>query len=148
MTAIAAVFLGNMKTIRIVFVAFAVVVVIWKSLADAQKNAAYWDSRRELDRAIERQQQRIDMIRSFPPMELTPDELGGIPRAEELPEGWLATCGIGSMFVCRKSELAPDMTVVGEVVKGDDLLCGQWGASLCVPERGINRFRVEIFEPV
>ena len=51
MTAIAAVFLGNMKAIRIVFVAFAVVVVIWKSLADAQKNAAYWDSRRELDRA-------------------------------------------------------------------------------------------------
>ena len=56
----------------------------------------------------------------------------------------LNTCPLGTTFVCKPFELLPGIVVVGQVVRGVDMFADQWGAGLSVPERGINRFRVEI----
>jgi hypothetical protein len=50
------------------------------------------------------------------------------------------------MFVCDNSDTL-DLHVVGQVVKGDDLFCDQWGAGLVVPDRGVNRYLVTRYNP-
>jgi hypothetical protein len=56
----------------------------------------------------------------------------------------LNTCPMGTLFVCKPFELLPNIIIVGQIVRGLDMFADQWGAGLSVPERGINRFRVEI----
>lgn len=71
------------------------------------------------------------------------------PDFDQLPKNvgteFLKTCPLGTWFLCKPVE-GVEIIVVGQVVKGDDLLCDQWGAGLSVPERGINRYQVKILE--
>ena len=96
--------------------------------------------------AEEKRRQKAAGIRAFPVRSLTREEFAKIITADQLPEGYLKTCPIGTWFVCRPNNDVSEVTVVGQVVEGNDLICDQWGSGLGVPARGINRYRVEIVE--
>jgi hypothetical protein len=59
----------------------------------------------------------------------------------------LNTCRLETWFACKPDELAPDLIVVGQVVRGDELIASQLGAPMSVPKRGINRYRVQFTDP-
>jgi len=99
-------------------------------------------------RAAKQRQERpriLARIENFPIWETTQKEFDKIPYAKDLEEDFLKTCSIGSLFR-SDNEIGSRYVVIGQIVKGDDMFCSQWGAGLCVPERGINRFRVKIGE--
>jgi len=76
---------------------------------------------------------------TYPIIQLTQSEYAQIPRAEDLPRGFLNTCPIGTLFRCRGSN-----KIIGQLVKGDDALGEQYGAGLSVPERFVNRYRIQV----
>lgn len=85
--------------------------------------------------------QALARIMLLPVKRMTQIEVETLPGANEpLPDGFLETCPIGTWFMCRQQHELP--LVVGQIVIGDDLLCDQWGAGLCLPERGVNRYRL------
>lgn len=96
-----------------------------------------------LRRAKEKKfQNHGDHKETYPIKEMTYEEFNQLPR--DVGTEFLQTCPIGTWFVCR-----PEVNmVVGQIVKGDDLFCSQWGAGLSVPERGINRYSVTIVEKI
>ncbi|MBI1833618.1 MAG: hypothetical protein HYR90_02215 [Candidatus Andersenbacteria bacterium] len=102
--------------------------------------------RAESHRAREKQrkeEKRLEIIKRYPLTLVTSAEFSAFPRREDLPEDFLQESFVGTQFVFA-SEQPKDPVVIGQVVKGDDLLCSQWGAGLCVPTFGINRYRVRI----
>lgn len=103
---------------------------------------------------LERQRQELEQARllpelrekymQYPVMKLSKEEFSNIPRAEQLPDGFLETCPIGTFFVCREKCPALEIIVIGQIVKEDDLICEQYGAGMSVPARGANRYRLEL----
>ncbi len=91
-----------------------------------------------------REEKEARMIFKFPVIGMTNEELAKIPNSDTISNHFLQTCPFGTKFICRKNRFHPDAIVIGKVVKGEDLFCAQWGAGLSVPDRGINRYRVEI----
>jgi len=86
-----------------------------------------------------------ERIKNYPLKTLSQKEFEKIPAAEDLEEGFLETCPIGTWFRCKRSELCPEIIVIGQVVKGMDAFCDQVGASLLsLRYREINHYRVEI----
>ena len=87
-------------------------------------------------------------IEKYPIIEFTQDEFNKIPKSDSFTIEWLRKESfIGFRFICKPSEaslLKPEIIAMGEVVKGDDLVCEQWGAGLSVPAKGINRYQVRI----
>jgi len=138
-----------MSTVGFLVVVLAVIATLigifflWAHI-DTKRESGVWEAKREREKAEKRRRQ-INMIRNYPVMKFTLEEFNDLPR--DVPRSFLKTCEIGTLFVCSKSDLVPDVTVVGQVVKGSDLFCDQWGAGLSVPERGINRYQVKIVEP-
>jgi hypothetical protein len=84
-------------------------------------------------------------IAKFPPIEMTKEEHAKL-KASSIGIN-LNTCQLGTWFACKPDELAPDLIVVGEVVARKDLFTAQLGAASAVPERGINRYRVQFTDP-
>jgi len=80
-------------------------------------------------------------------MSLTFEEFSSIPRAEDLPAGFLKACRFGFRFKCAGSKDATN-TVIGVVVRGLDALVDQWGAGLSIPERFVNRYRAQVTTPL
>lgn len=107
-----------------------------------RKEEEEWQQKAALDfeaaRALARQKQSI--LR-FSEKEMTKEYLAALPKGETLD---LYTCPIGTWFVCKPFPLLPDVIVVGQVVKGGDALCSQYGAGLSVPDRFVNRYRAKI----
>jgi hypothetical protein len=86
---------------------------------------------------------RRKRILSYPIKRMTQEEVDRLPRDVEVD--FFRTCPIGSLFLCSsKTPELEDLVVVGQVVKGDDMFADQWGGGLCVPDRGVNRYRLEI----
>lgn len=83
-------------------------------------------------------------IAHYPRKIMTFEEFENLPR--NVSSEFLRTCPLGTMFVCDNSDTL-DLHVVGQVVKGDDLFCDQWGAGLVVPDRGVNRYLVTRYNP-
>ena len=82
-----------------------------------------------------------------PELRLSFNEYYDIPRAEDMPEGFLKTCPIGTRFKCKGSKTIEN-TVIGIVVKGEDALAHQYGAGLLsVPERFVNRYKPVVDDP-
>ena len=52
-------------------------------------------------------------------------------------------CGFGTFFRCKGSSTI-EKAVIGQLVRGEDALCSQYGAGLSVPERFVNRYRIRI----
>jgi len=100
------------------------------------------EKRRE---AAQQERQAVLKIMGYPIKKFTQEEFSGLPGGEKnrLPPDFLKICPIGTWFVCRQNNFT-DIVVVGQVVKGNDLFCDQWGAGLSVPERGINRYRLQL----
>ena len=92
---------------------------------------------REIAEAIRR-------IRKYPTKKLTQKEFDELPKNVSCE--FLKTCPISTWFFCKPMLEAPDLHVVGQVVKGDDVLTKQFGAGLLsgTGEREINRYLVEI----
>lgn len=103
--------------------------------------------REERRKAEEAKQERqvAKSIMSYPIKKMTKEELDKLPYGTEMPVDFLKTCPLGTWFVCKKSRFLMDVTVIGQVVAGKDLLADQW-AGLSIPERGINRYRVVIVQ--
>ncbi len=97
---------------------------------------------------FERRQQiqaKREKLLSYPAWRMTQAEFDKIPHAEDLPDGFLTSYQFGFQFVCRRQDDDPDdIIVVGEIVRGEEGI--QWGAGLAVPERLINRYRVQLVE--
>lgn len=51
------------------------------------------------------------------------------------PDIDLRTVEMGYTFRCKPTTTTNEI-VVGQIVKGDDLFCDQWGSGLAVPARG------------
>ncbi len=79
-------------------------------------------------------------IDRFPLRTLTREEFGTLPKGSELD---LKTCPLGTWFVCAPFPPALEVIVLGHVVSPGDMICEQWGAGLSLPERGINRYRLQ-----
>jgi len=83
-------------------------------------------------------------ISRYPIKEMTEQEFANFPRGDSVTREFLEKCPLNTWFICRKNEFVPDVVILGQVVKGDDLFCDQWGAGLAVPERGINRYVLKL----
>lgn len=83
-------------------------------------------------------------INRYPIKKMTRDEFGKIVR--DCDTQFLTTCRIGTWLLCTPSVVAPETVVVGQIVKGEDMIADQWGAGLSLPDRGINRYRLIIAE--
>jgi hypothetical protein len=81
-------------------------------------------------------------ILRYPEKTLTQSEFDKLPR--NVDREFLNFSPIGSWFVYKPIPEIPDIQIVGQIVKGDDLFAEQWGAGLSVPKRGINRYRIII----
>ena len=77
-------------------------------------------------------------IATYPVKQMTQSEFDSLPQAVDLD--FRKACPIGTWFPCRSRT---KLRVVGQIVLGDDLCADQWGG-LTVPERGVNRYRLEI----
>lgn len=75
---------------------------------------------------------------------MSKEDFETLPKAEAATRDFLAACPLDTWFISSQSELVPGIIVVGQVVKGDDLIGSQYGAGLCVPERGINRYQLQL----
>ncbi len=83
---------------------------------------------------------------NYPFMELTPEQFDRIPKAEVLSKDFLKYEDIGFKFRCKGST-SVENTVIGEIVRGRDVIAEQFGAGMLdVPERFVNRYRVKIVE--
>lgn len=91
-----------------------------------------------------REQSAVAQIMDYPIIKLSKSDFSALPGADEkeVSRNFLETCPIGTRFVCRSR--FEGIIVVGQVVKGDDLFCSQWGSGLATPKRGINRYRVQL----
>ncbi|MCH8748417.1 hypothetical protein IH781_01570 [Patescibacteria group bacterium] len=144
---------ASIPVIEIVVVVGGVVVVLglcWFGICISVDRDLKREDRRASEEktraAEEKRRQKAEGIRSFPVRRLTQEEFSRITTADQLPDRYLETCPIGLWFVCRPNNDVPEVTVIGQVVEGNDLICDQWGSGLALPARGINRYRVEIVE--
>lgn len=80
-------------------------------------------------------------ILRLPSKSFSPSELSALPKGSDVD---FVTCPIGVMFICVPMPLLPDIIVIGQVVKGNDMFADQWGAGLSIPERGINRYLAKV----
>lgn len=85
-----------------------------------------------------------ERARCYPEVLLTQEEFD---RIKNSPSADLDTCPLGTWFIYKKQDAA-GITVLGQVVAGDKLIASQWGAGLCVPERGANSYRLKLVEQV
>lgn len=95
-------------------------------------------SRRDDERDDGHGGKKIDPSR-FPTMRFSQEAYNELPRGVDFPPGYLETVDIGFLFKTTGDEM-----IIGQVVKGEDLIAEQWGAGLSVPKRGINRYRAVI----
>ncbi|MFA6463980.1 MAG: hypothetical protein WCV55_03165 [Candidatus Paceibacterota bacterium] len=95
----------------------------------------------EAQKKQEEMSKQIKSIMAFPIKELSMREFVTLPRGEDVN---FQTCELGTWFLCKPFVPLSDITVAGQVVRGLDLFTSQWGGGLSVPERGINRYRVQI----
>ena len=88
--------------------------------------------------------EEIRKIKEYPVKRLTQKEFDELPKNVDCE--FLKTCPIGTWFLCKPKPEAPDLRVVGQVVKGDDVLTKQFGSGVLsgTGEREINRYLVEI----
>lgn len=85
-------------------------------------------------------------ILKYPETEITRAEFNDLPDSASIDP---ATCPIGTWFVYPKSDVAPEIVVIGHVVSSSDLLNSQWGwAALSLPKQGVNRYRARIIDKV
>jgi hypothetical protein len=83
----------------------------------------------------------VERVSRYPLKQMSRTEIDKLPKGKDLD---LKGCPIGTWFACSSSPLIPDVTVIGQTVAGLDMIAEQWGAGLSIPERGINRYRVQI----
>ncbi len=88
-----------------------------------------------------RERRQREQILRFPEKIMSADELGRLQKGSDVD---LNTCPLDTWFICKLSDLVPDLVVVGQVVEGDKMIAEQWGAGLSVPPRGINRYRLRV----
>ena len=113
-----------------------------KEAEAAEQEIQKKDKELEMER---REEEEARLIFKYPVVEMTREELTKIPNGDAVPIDFLQTCPVGTKFICRKNRFLPDLVIIGKVVKGENLFCAQWGAGLLsIPDRGINRYRVEI----
>jgi len=77
--------------------------------------------------------------RTYPVMQIKRAQYDKIPRAEDLPEGFLETCEFGFLFRCRGSN-----NIIGKLVNGNDAIGDQYGTGLSIPKRFVNRYRTRV----
>ena len=124
-------------------VALFAVFVIWVARMITDDECR--EQQRQKERLEEkRREEQAARIRNFPEKHLTQEEFDQLPNGRKFESNFLETCPIGTWFKCHPSDICPDIIVIGQVVKGGNMLCDQWGAGLCIPERGINRYRAII----
>jgi hypothetical protein len=100
------------------------------------------EARKEKEAERERKKPLIIAnIRRYPIKVMCKEEVAELPR--NVSTDFLKTCPLGTWFISADSNLIPGVTVVCQVVKGDDMFAENW-AGLCVPERGINRYRLQL----
>lgn len=83
-------------------------------------------------------------IRDYPIKKMTRAELEKLPRITATNYNFPDTSPLGTWFVCKTNRFEPEITVVGHIVKSEDLFLDQDGVSMSVPNRGFNRYRVEL----
>lgn len=109
-----------------------------------QRKSEEWQAIQKEYQAAEKRKRDVEAaerVWRFPVKQMSQAELDQLAQGKDID---LKTCPLGTFFVCRPSELLPGVIVVGQIVRGLDMFCDQWGSGMFVPERGINRFRVEI----
>ena len=91
----------------------------------------------EVDKAIRE-------IKRYPVKKMTREEFDELSK--NVSREFINTCPIGTWFFCNPMPEAPDLRVVGQVVKGEDADTKQFGSGvLCgTHEREINRYLLEI----
>lgn len=89
---------------------------------------------------------RIHRIMRYPIAKFTRKKFDALPKLKELK---LYECPMGTWLSWPDFEPAlPDVRVVGQVVPGLEAIAEQWGAGMSIPERYVNKYRVEfIAEP-
>lgn len=86
------------------------------------------------------------VIRNYPVKRMTRKEFEEL-ASQNTDGDFLETCPLGTWIVCEKSGLAPEVTVVGQVMGANKLLDSQYGgAMLSLPRRGLNRYRLQLVE--
>ncbi|MDD5165628.1 MAG: hypothetical protein PHG25_03820 [Candidatus Pacebacteria bacterium] len=137
-----------MSTIQIIAIGLCALVFVIVLVKLYRKNSQKQLSKAEAERAetqaiLERikLEDQARRIRKFPIREMSATEFDQLVREKPVD---LKTCPLGTWFVCTPFELTPDVTVVGQVVTGLEMIANQWGAGMSVPERGVNRYRVKL----
>lgn len=108
---------------------------------EAQEEENAEKRRRQRAEAAE-QAKRIRTVMDYPVKRITIEELNSLPKGDAVAGNFLKTCPFGTWFCCTSP--SSEVTVVGQVVRGADIFISQYGAGSAIPERGINRYRVEI----
>ena len=94
--------------------------------------------------SFEKQMQKKSIVK-YPIVELTQKEFDELPKSGSFGIDWLRNeAPFDFKFICKPSELVPDVVVMGHLVKGMEAICEQYGAGLCVPKKFINRYSVKI----
>lgn len=82
-------------------------------------------------------------IMRYPEQNLTQEEFDNLPQ--NVDGDFLNFNQIGSWFVCKPNPEIPEVIVIGQIVKGEDIFVDQYGGGiLSIPRRGINRYRAII----
>lgn len=94
-------------------------------------------------------EEQKEKIMRFPIVELTQTQFDEIPKAGDFSTDYLRNeAPFDFKFICRLWEYLPEVIVMGHLVKGVEAICEQHGAGMSVPDKFINRYRVEIVETV
>ena len=75
------------------------------------------------------------------PLEITEDDWKKLPSAKDISNEDLKFVDFGYQFRSKD-----DALVIGEVCKGEDMFCDQWGAGLSVPPRGVRWFKAVVIK--
>jgi hypothetical protein len=85
--------------------------------------------------------ERRQKVLKWPQVQMTGEQFAAL-KSQKID---LQTCPLGTWFVYKKPlPYLPGVTIIGQVVKGLDMFCDQWGAGLSVPDRGARKYRLEI----
>jgi hypothetical protein len=96
--------------------------------------------------SLEELEQRRRIL-SYPVKRMTRQEYRELPCGDVVDADFLNSCPLRTCFVCKPSDIAPEVIAIGQVVRAEDLICNQFGGGLLsLPKRGINRYLLQVVD--
>lgn len=120
-----------------------------KAKAQRERKHKLRENAKKVEAQKKEQRLRDSILRAqtYPVLRLTQEEYLGLESMAGKPKGFFSTEGLKKLILGTLYKMAIDQVVI-MVVKGDEVFCEQWGASLSVPSVWVNYYKIDLIEVI